>query len=98
MTMSESQTIVFATDAVVRYGVMITGAQIRAARALLGWSAAQLAGKSGISYTTIQRAESIDGISSMRATNPYALQRALEDGGIIFVGPVITGAVAKGSG
>jgi hypothetical protein len=49
------------------------------------------------SYSSIQRAENIDGISSMRATNLYALQRALEDGGIIFVGPVITGAVAKGS-
>jgi transcriptional regulator with XRE-family HTH domain len=65
---------------------MITGAQIRGARAMLGWTAAQLAEKSGISYATIQRAESIDGISSMRATNLYAIQRALEDGGVIFLG------------
>jgi transcriptional regulator with XRE-family HTH domain len=65
---------------------MITGAQIRAARGLLGWSTAQLAEKSGVSYSSIQRAESIDGISSMRATNLFAVQRALEDGGVIFLG------------
>ena len=65
---------------------MITGAQIRAARALLGWSASDLAEKSGVSHSSIQRAEAIDGISTMRATNLFALQRALEDGGVIFIG------------
>jgi transcriptional regulator with XRE-family HTH domain len=65
---------------------MITGAQIRAARGLLGWTAPQLAEKSGVSYSSIARAETIDGISSMRATNLFQLQRTLEDGGVVFIG------------
>ena len=86
MAIADSHTGGLLADSVARYGLMITGAQIRAARALLGWSAAQLAERSGISYSAIQRAENIDGISSMRATNLFALQRALEDGGVIFLG------------
>ncbi len=64
---------------------MITGPQIRAARALLGWSADELARRSGLSYATVQRAEAVEGIPSVRAPNLSALQRALEDGGIIFL-------------
>lgn len=64
---------------------MITGAQIRAARALLGWTAAQLAEHSGLSYSTIQRAEAVHGIGSTRANNLYRLQQTLEDAGIIFL-------------
>jgi transcriptional regulator with XRE-family HTH domain len=58
---------------------MITGTQIRAARAMVGWSAHQLAERSGISYSAIQRAEAVDGVPSMRAPNLlWALQKALE--------------------
>jgi hypothetical protein len=53
---------------------------------MLGWTAAQLAEKSGVSHSSVQRAETIDGISPMRATNLFALQRALEDGGVVFFG------------
>jgi hypothetical protein len=82
---TDTQIVVSEPISTLRYRLMISGAQIRAARALLGWSAAQLAERSGISYSAIQRAESIDGIPSMRAPNLYALQRALEDGGCIFL-------------
>lgn len=84
--LDENQSLGNSGAARLRYGLMITGAQIRAARALIGWSAMQLADKSGVSYSTIQRAELIDGISSMRATNLFALQRTLEDSGVIFIG------------
>ena len=60
---------------------MITGPQIRAARALLGWSGADLARRAGISYPTVQRA----GIPGMRLYNLIALQNALEVGGVIFL-------------
>jgi transcriptional regulator with XRE-family HTH domain len=66
---------------------MITGAQTRAARALLGWSRAELAERSSLSHSSIQRVEAIDGISSMRADNLFRLQRAFERAGIIFLGP-----------
>ena len=64
---------------------MGTGAQIRAARALIGWSATALAQRSGVSYPTIQRAESIDGIPRMQAPNLAAIQRALEEAGVVFL-------------
>ena len=41
---------------------MITGAQMRAARALLGIDQRQLAQRSGLSVPTIQRMESSDGV------------------------------------
>jgi len=86
LSTTEAQPLGLQPDIRMRYGLMITGAQIRAARALLGWSASDLAEKSGVSHSSIQRAEAIDGISTMRATNLFALQRALEDGGVIFIG------------
>ena len=64
---------------------MITGAQIRAARGLLGWSAQELADHAGLSYPTVQRAEAIDGVPSLRAPNLLKIQRALETGGVIFI-------------
>jgi transcriptional regulator with XRE-family HTH domain len=66
---------------------MIVGSQIRAGRALLGWSVATLATQSGISEATIRRAEAVDSVPSMRADNLLALQRALEDGGVLFLDP-----------
>jgi transcriptional regulator with XRE-family HTH domain len=64
---------------------MVTGAQIRAARALIGWSANKLAQRSGLSYPTIQRAESVNGIPRLQAPNLAAIQRALEDAGVVFL-------------
>jgi transcriptional regulator with XRE-family HTH domain len=64
---------------------MVTGAQIRAARALVGWSATTLANRSGVSYPTIQRAESADGIPHMQAPNLAAIQRTLEEAGVVFL-------------
>jgi hypothetical protein len=64
---------------------MITGAQIRAGRALLGWSAATLAERAGVSYPTVQRAEAAEGIPRMKAPNLFAIQRALEQGGVVFL-------------
>jgi len=64
---------------------MITGSQIRAARALLGWTSQQLASASGIHYATISRAEQSEGIPGIRTTSLDTLRRALEDAGIIFL-------------
>lgn len=66
---------------------MITGPQIRAARALLGWSAAELADRAGVSYPTVQRAESAAGIPAMKTTSMLAIQRQLEAGGVLFLDP-----------
>lgn len=64
---------------------MINGPQIRAARALLGWSVTELARRAGLSYATVQRAERAVGIPATQAHNLYAIQRAIEDGGVVFL-------------
>jgi hypothetical protein len=66
---------------------MLTGTQIRAGRALLNWTAATLAKRSGVSYPTVQRAETADGVPRMKTPNLFAIQRALEEGGIVFLDP-----------
>jgi transcriptional regulator with XRE-family HTH domain len=64
---------------------MVTGSQIRAARALLGWTSQHLAEQSGINYATISRAEQFEGVPSVRAPTLAAIQSALERGGILFL-------------
>ncbi len=64
---------------------MITGAQIRAARALIRWSAEVLAEKSKLGVATIRRAEGADGVPSVTEANLAAIQSALEAAGVIFV-------------
>ena len=66
---------------------MVTAAQIRAARALLGWSGAQLAEASGVSLQTIRRMESELGPGRSSAANVDAVRRALEKGGVLFLDP-----------
>ncbi len=64
---------------------MLTSDQIRAARALIRWSAQNLADESGVSWKTIQRMEAADGMPSATAKNLKAIQDTLEDAGVIFI-------------
>jgi transcriptional regulator with XRE-family HTH domain len=64
---------------------MLTAAQIRAARALLGWSQPALAKASGVSLPTIVRMEGQAGPGRSSAANVDAVQRALEAAGILFI-------------
>lgn len=63
----------------------ITGAQIRAARALIRWRAEDLATHSGVGVATIRRSELVDGEVSMNGPNADAVRRALEAAGILFI-------------
>jgi len=63
----------------------ILGAQMRAARALLRWAAADLVRESGISLATIHRAESVDGKTAMTFANASAIRRAFENAGVEFI-------------
>lgn len=65
----------------------MTGGQLRAARALLDWSAERLAEVSKIGITTIRRAEGEAGIVRMTAANTDTIRRALEAAGIEFIDP-----------
>ncbi len=63
---------------------MITGAQIREARALLGWSRSTLARLAKVRPTTVQRAEASDGEAAITLTHQFAIRSALEAAGIEF--------------
>lgn len=65
---------------------MITSDQIRAARALIRWSAADLASASGIGSATIKRMEVMEGVPSGNVKTLLALKVALESAGVEFVG------------
>ena len=59
--------------------------QIKAARALLGWSQDDLANKAGISVPTIKRLEAAKGDIGGRAETGAALMVALEKAGVEFI-------------
>jgi ribosome-binding protein aMBF1 (putative translation factor) len=59
-------------------------AQIRGARALLGWSQEQLARKAGIGWATLRRIEQNEGILKGNFSTIVRIQKALEQAGIQF--------------
>jgi transcriptional regulator with XRE-family HTH domain len=63
----------------------ISSAQLRAARALLRWSALDLAEASKVSVSTIRRVETIEGAIPVTAANGAALRAALESAGVEFI-------------
>jgi len=75
---------------------MVTAAQIRAARALLGWNGARLAETAGVSLQTIRRMESDLGPGRSSAANVDAVRRALEKAGVLFLEADDANAVGPG--
>ena len=63
---------------------MITGRQVRAARALLNWKQETLAEKALVALTALKRLESERNLSVHEATHDQ-VRRALEAAGILFV-------------
>ena len=63
----------------------LSSAQIRAGRALLRWSAADLARESALGANTIRRAEVAEERTSLTAANELAIRRALEAAGVEFI-------------
>lgn len=65
---------------------MISSVQIRAARGLLDISAAELAERADVTWKTIQRFENAPSIPPSRSGTLERVKKALEDGGIEFIG------------
>ncbi|MBT8565420.1 helix-turn-helix transcriptional regulator [Polynucleobacter paneuropaeus] len=65
---------------------MITSEQIRAARQLIRVTADDLASKSGVGVATIRRFELMAGVPSGNARSVEAIQAALEEMGVEFIG------------
>ncbi|HRD47187.1 MAG TPA: helix-turn-helix transcriptional regulator [Caulobacter sp.] len=74
---------------------MITGPQIRAARALLGIDQKQLARLSGLSAPTIQRMEACDGSVRAVVDSLEKVMTALSNAGVELI---VEGAPSQGTG
>jgi transcriptional regulator with XRE-family HTH domain len=74
---------------------MITAAQLRAARALLGIDQRELASRADLSVPTIQRMERSDGVVRGNVDSLMKLIGALDSAGIELIGE---GAVSHGGG
>ncbi|WP_454813803.1 helix-turn-helix domain-containing protein [Labrys neptuniae] len=64
---------------------MITPAQIRAARALVGWKQTELAQASGVSEISIKNIER--GVTDAKASTLAAIQDAFRAAGVVFLEP-----------
>lgn len=74
---------------------MITGQQVKAALAFLGWSRKELSEASDVPARTIQRIAEADGVPTATGVNIEKVQRCLESQGITFLDD---GDAARGSG
>ena len=63
---------------------MITSRQVRAARALLGWTQETLADKALVALTALKRLESENDLP-VREDTRYQVAKALEASGIVFL-------------
>nr|WP_223217291.1 helix-turn-helix transcriptional regulator [Rhizobium cauense] len=63
----------------------ITGAQIRAARALLKWTAENLAEAASVGLSTVRRAETDNQLPSITTANLKLIRMTLENAGIQFL-------------
>ena len=71
---------------------MITSAQLRAARALLGIDQRELAQRCGLSLPTIQRMEASDGVIRGNVDSLMKLVEALASAGIELIGEGVASA------
>lgn len=62
---------------------MITSRQVRAARALLGWTQAMLADRAVVALTALKRLESAK--LAVRDDTREAVRKALEGAGVVFI-------------
>ena len=74
---------------------MISAAQLRAARALVGIDQRRLADLSGLSVPTIQRMEASEGVIRGNVDSLMKLNGALDGAGIVLIG---AGTVSEGGG
>ena len=65
---------------------MVSSSQIKAARAMLGWSAIELANRSGVGSASIKRYEVQPGIPIANTKNLMVIRNTFEDAGIEFTG------------
>jgi DNA-binding XRE family transcriptional regulator len=71
---------------------LITSGQIKAAKAMLGLTVAEMAKLAGIGFTTMVRLESSDGVPAGNVKTLTSVKSAIEKAGIEFLGSPEEGA------
>jgi len=71
---------------------VITSAQIRAARGILNWSRKDLAERSGVSFASMMRLESFEGVPASNFKTLESVKQAFEKAGVEFLGSPEDGA------
>ena len=64
---------------------MITSHQIRAARALIGWSQRELAERAEVGVATVRRIEGMPAYVAGNIHTIMSIKTALEIGGVVFI-------------
>jgi len=67
------------------HAIPVTGAQIRAGRALLHWSTQKLADASKLEAATIRRVDATDDAPQITPADAAAIRQALEAAGVEFI-------------
>ena len=66
---------------------MITGMQVRAAKALLNWTGSELSARAGVGLSTVRRIEGCDGMLETASIKVLqAIKIAFESAGVEFIG------------
>ena len=74
-----------AKQSAVQDVVVVTPAQLRAARGLLNWSVARLAEETGLALNTVRKAESPKSYRSVYRPNAELMRATLERAGVLFI-------------
>jgi transcriptional regulator with XRE-family HTH domain len=83
MQAAKEVTKLLPVDSLLRQASMLTPEQLRAARALVGWSRNELAAKSSVSSETVKRFEFRGSDPKLSTLNKW--RRALEIAGVEFI-------------
>lgn len=75
--------------------VIVTPAQLRAARGLLNWSVSELSEKTGLAMNTVRKAENAREYASVYRPNAELLRSTLEGAGVVFIDADAMGAGAR---
>lgn len=75
--------------------VVVSPAQLRAARGLLNWSVSQLAEATGLAMNTVRKAENARDFRSVYKPNAQLLRTTLEEAGVVFIDADDQGAGAR---
>ncbi|MBX3476238.1 MAG: helix-turn-helix transcriptional regulator [Brevundimonas sp.] len=84
-----------AKQTALQHDVVVSPAQLRAARGLLNWSVSQLAEATGLAMNTVRKAENARDYMSVYKPNAQLLRKTLEDEGVVFIDADDMGAGAR---